>query len=80
MGLTLSICTPLHVDGGLLIAMTTGYYAGAEASSISGLYIQLPTGNIARAAFSDDALIIMVGEGGAKWLSPVLGLPLHMLW
>jgi hypothetical protein len=42
-----------------------------------GLYIQLPNGRIAKAVLSDDALVIMVGEAGARWLAPVLGSPLR---
>ncbi len=66
-----------HTDAGLLIAMTAGFYSGAAPSEASGLYIQMPTGAKARAVVAEDALIVMVGDGGARWLAPVSGAPLR---
>jgi hypothetical protein len=43
----------------------------------NGLYLSLPSGVVARAVAQRDSLIIMVGEGGASWLAPVLGKPLR---
>jgi hypothetical protein len=80
---------PLHTDDGLFIAMTTGYFTSNELNIKSqkennlfenGLYIQLPTGKIAKASTADglsSSLIVMVGNGGNKWLNPVLGKPLR---
>jgi hypothetical protein len=65
----------MHVDDGLLIAMTTGLYSNADSSTKNGLYMELPTGAIVEVEARDDALIIMVGKGGATWLAPLLGLP-----
>jgi hypothetical protein len=63
--------------------LTAGYYTGRSASEVSGLYIELPTGVSARVILDDDALIVMVGEGGVRWLSPVVGLlcvQFHTRW
>lgn len=74
----------MHTDSGLFIAMTTGFYSSTDTSSKftpppNGLYIQLPSGQIAQVDSSDDSLIIMVGSGGADWLLPALGAPLRAL-
>ena len=70
-----------HTDGGLFIAMTAGYYENSPASehtsSHAGLYVKLADGSVARANIDDDALVIMVGEAGARWLSPKLGSALR---
>ena len=75
----------MHTDVGLLIAMTTGYYStlfptdntppshSTSSSSTRGLFITLSTGEIVNVDENDitsDDLIIMVGKGGAEWLSP----------
>ena len=74
----------MHTDSGLLIAMTTGFYTSPDdpaegTDTPNGLIIQLPSGQMAQVESSDDSLIIMVGAGGADWLSPVLGSPLRAL-
>jgi hypothetical protein len=61
-----------HTDGGLFIAMTAGLYKTHAASLDSGLYIRLPSGSTAMARLDDDSLVIMIGEGGARWLQPRL--------
>ena len=78
--ITNSIQTTLdfHVDGGLMIAMTTGYYSHA-ASRESGLYLKLSTDEIVKAVADDDALIVLIGDGASRWLSPVLGKALRSL-
>ena len=74
----------MHTDAGLFIAMTTGYYSNdshnfntqKEQGNQRGLYITLPSGKIAHVTESDltsNDLIIMIGQGGADWLSPRLG-------
>ena len=65
-----------HTDGGMFIGMTTGYYQGQPATENSGLYIRKSDGATQKAVFDDDALIVLIGEAGARWLSPVLGSPL----
>lgn len=67
-----------HVDAGMLIAMTTGYYSH-EKSDKSGLYIMLPDNTKAKAIVDDNALVIMVGDGASRWLSPLLGKPLRAI-
>lgn len=68
----------MHTDGGLFIAMTAGLYSEqVKDNKIRGLYITMPTGAVLKLNQSDDALIIMVGEAGGRWLSPVLGAPLR---
>ncbi len=62
-----------HVDAGLMIAMTSGYYQNAQPSEASGLYFKLPNGEERKAAVDEDALIILMGDGAARWLAPVLG-------
>ena len=42
-----------------------------------GLYIQLLNGIVTRARAESSSLIIMVGEGGASWLAPLLGAPMR---
>ena len=77
-----------HTDSGLFIAMTTGLYISDTGDMIddepNGLYMQLLSGSIVEVHTKDDALIIMVGNGGARWLAPLLGLSLravpHGLW
>jgi hypothetical protein len=68
-----------HVDAGMMIAMTTGFYSNAEPSAQSGLYIKLSDGSRVKAEMEEDALIVMMGEGAAKWLSPVFGQPFRAL-
>lgn len=58
-----------HVDTGLMIAMTTGYYGNTPASVKSGLYIELENGDKVKALASDDSLIVLMGEGTNQWLS-----------
>jgi hypothetical protein len=68
-----------HTDGGLFIAMTAGLYSGTQESPSSGLFAQLPSGEQLRISSAEcgDSLVFMVGEGGSKWLAPVLGKPLR---
>lgn len=67
----------LHTDAGLLIAMTAGYYTHPRPSSISGgldgLYVELPSGDLVPVETSASDLIVMVGEGGGRWVSPRQG-------
>ena len=71
----------MHTDAGLFIAMTTGYYSTSsnkqpKFNDQRGLFISLPSGEIVRVAESDltsNDLIVMIGQGGADWLSPRLG-------
>lgn len=67
----------MHTDSGLFIAMTTGFFTGNQPTESSGLYVTTPVGSIAKIVARDDAVIIMVGESGARWLQPVLGTPLR---
>lgn len=66
-----------HTDAGLMIAMTTGYYHPSPPSDASGLYLRLHDGRRVKAAVEEDALIVLIGDGGARWLAPVLGRPLQ---
>lgn len=68
----------VHMDSGLFIAMTTGLWSDdSSINSAHGVYIETPTGVLARMESSDNALIIMVGDGGARWLAPKLGASLR---
>jgi hypothetical protein len=82
----------LHTDSGLFVAMTSGFAASDGAASGGGglgqeqqeegggrhdLYLQLPSGRVSRVVAHKDALIILAGEGAARWLQPVLGAPLR---
>ena len=77
----------MHTDSGLFVAMTAGLVrdeAGGEVSAEAVgdelvLYIQLPSGVVVRAAAEPDALLVLVGEGAAEWLLPVLGAPLRAM-
>lgn len=73
------ITMPLHSDDGLFIAMTTGYYSdqNGQTSDENGLFLQLSTGDMVRVSAKDSSLIFMIGEGGSKWLAPLLGAPLR---
>eukprot|EP01039_Chlorochromonas_danica_P008457 gene8457-9323_t len=62
-----------HVDAGLMIAMTVGYYNPSEVSEASGLYLELPDGSRSKVLAKEDALIILMGDGAERWLAPVLG-------
>jgi hypothetical protein len=66
-----------HMDAGLMIAMTTGYYVNGEASEKSGLYLELEDGKRVKTVCADDSLIILMGDGAARWLNPVLGKHFH---
>lgn len=68
-----------HVDAGLMIAMTTGYYQNIQPSEASGLYMKLPNGEERKVIAEEDALIILMGDGAARWLAPVLGKPFRGL-
>jgi hypothetical protein len=69
----------LHTDSGLFIAMTTGTwnYVPSTSSVVGGVYLQTPSGILARMKAADDAVIFMIGEGGANWLAPVFDRPLR---
>lgn len=61
--------------------MTTGLYT-SEAGDLlpdetNGLYLQLLSGSVVEVQTKEDALIIMVGDGGARWLAPLLGASLR---
>eukprot|EP00981_Chlorochromonas_danica_P003742 scaffold686_cov177-Ochromonas_danica.AAC.26 len=66
-----------HVDSGLMIAMTTGYYAPTPATEASGLYMELADGQKVKVLADDDSLIILMADGAASWLAPVFGRPLY---
>lgn len=67
-----------HTDGGLFIGMTTGMYSDAEEiCEESGLYIKGIDGVISRVTADDSSLIVMIGEGGRRFLLPLLGRPLR---
>ena len=66
--------------------MTTGYYPStglADSKSVErnrGLFVTLPTGEIVNVDENDvtvNDLIIMIGSGGAEWLSPGSSDPLR---
>jgi hypothetical protein len=60
-----------HTDAGLMIAMTTGYFPeGVIPSPKTGLYLTLPNGKSVKTVMSESSLILLMGEGSAKWLSP----------
>lgn len=62
----------VHIDSGLMIAMTSGYYNNNEPEG-SGLFIELPlTGMLVHAEIADDSVVIMMGEG-IRWLTHALG-------
>lgn len=70
----------MHIDAGLLIAMTTGLYTSVSEDPINsrnGLYMELPSGLVVEVGAEDDAIVVMVGQGGATWLQPVLGADLR---
>lgn len=73
-----------HVDSGLLVAMTTGFYSSSSPDSSSstsrfrGLLLELASGLRVQAGTENDAaLVVMVGSAAAGWLQPVLGAPLR---
>jgi hypothetical protein len=71
---------PMHTDSGLFVAMTTGFVKGIGGTSQDvNLHLQLPSGVVVRAETDDDSLLILVGEGAAEWLLPVLGSPLRAM-
>jgi hypothetical protein len=58
----------LHTDQGLFIAFTPALLLGSHAADHhhhqpADFLIQLADGSVARAAFDDDALVFMMGEG-----------------
>lgn len=71
----------IHVDAGIMIAMTTGYYSTESSTETyrEDLYVQLPSGEVVRARTDLDALIILAGNAAAKWLSPVTGKPIRAI-
>lgn len=70
-----------HTDAGLFIAMTTGLYTSEKGEVISdetnGLYLKLLSGAVVEVQTTEDALIVMVGDGGARWLAPMMGANLR---
>lgn len=70
-----------HTDAGLFIAMTTGLYASEKGDHLpdekNGLYLQLMSGSVVEVHTKEDALIIMVGDGGTRWLAPLMGSSLR---
>lgn len=70
----------MHTDSGLFVAMTVAHYTSPTNSPnqrSNGLYLQLPSGVVAETIALEDSLVILVGDGGARWLHPVLGQPLR---
>jgi copper chaperone CopZ len=70
----------MHTDSGLLIGMTSGYHSSVETGmneNNNGLYIELPQGGVYQVSCPDDALIFMVGQGGASWFNSESGLNLR---
>eukprot|EP01035_Chromulina_nebulosa_P020945 gene20945-27147_t len=57
----------MHVDEGVMIAMTSGYYQGDEPADSSGLYLLDNQIGRCKAKYDDDALILLIGEG-SNWL------------
>jgi len=72
-----------HVDSGLLVAMTSGFYSSSSPSVSSsspfrGLLLELASGMRVQVGIqSEAALVVMVGSAAAGWLRPVLGAPLR---
>mmetsp|Transcript_1659 Transcript_1659/g.2921 ORF Transcript_1659/g.2921 Transcript_1659/m.2921 type:complete len:790 (+) Transcript_1659:117-2486(+) len=70
-----------HTDAGLFIAMTAGLYASDQGELLpdetNGLYLQLMSGSVVEVHANEGALIIMVGDGGTRWLAPLLGSSLR---
>jgi hypothetical protein len=72
-----------HIDAGMMIAMTTGYYSGVDAGGgraldARGLRMELPSGQRVQVQTRDEAsLLVLMGAAGASWLEPVLGAPLR---
>jgi hypothetical protein len=74
----------MHVDNGMMIAMTAPKYFDVVSSSSvqdknmdlkdTGLLVQTSDGNIVRPLLQEDELVIMVGEGFQQWIhtSPTL--------
>lgn len=62
----------LHVDSGLMIAMTKGMYSdNAGKSGSSGLLMSLAESSaetLVEVVVDDDALIVMMGDGANRWL------------
>ena len=72
------IMTPgqyLDVESGLgvgdAVAATASANAGAhgEATATAGLYVQLPSGEVVTPTFPKGSLLLMAGEGAARWVS-----------
>lgn len=71
----------VNINPGLFVAMTSAYDPegpglSAQASNTngdSGLYVKTPVGLLAKARYREDALVLVVGAEGAKWLSTAYG-------
>lgn len=60
-----------HVDAGLFIGMTVGYYSeNFSPAKNAGLYIRLPdTATQVKVDVAEDALIVLAGQGASDWLN-----------
>ena len=75
-----AVTMDFHVDSGLFVAMTNGYYDPSSYSDRDpdrGLYLELSTGQRVKAITQENALIVLIGAAASTWLEPVLGRPLR---
>lgn len=68
----------MHVDAGIMIAMTNGYYSSSE-NQRKDLLLELPSGEVVYAETDSDALVLMMGSAASQWLSPILGKPIRAM-
>mmetsp|Transcript_19798 Transcript_19798/g.24143 ORF Transcript_19798/g.24143 Transcript_19798/m.24143 type:complete len:541 (-) Transcript_19798:1776-3398(-) len=68
----------MHVDLGLFISMTPGYFVEGQEDEDSGLYIKLRTGDVVKPDFLDgNVLLFMIGDGFNQWINPSIKFPLR---
>jgi len=63
---TNEITLRMHVDEGVMIAMTSGYYQGDEPADSSGLYLLDNQIGRCKAKYDEDALILLIGSNQLK--------------
>lgn len=72
-----------HIDHGLMIAMTTGYFRDEKnvpSKQKNGLFLKLKNDNnnedeVFEVVADDNSLILLMGEGAEHWLTPAFGKP-----
>lgn len=69
----------IPIDTGLFVALASLYFGNEKNSNAeSGLYIETPTGFLAKSRHREDALLFVVGPEGSQWLSMLFGGPVQV--